>query len=441
LGIAILGHVILVISALPPVIVHSQNSLAAFLVGLIIMGIGTGSFKPNISPLIAEQLPVTKMTIRTLPSGERVIVDPAVTASRVYHYFYLFINIGALTGQIAMVYVEKYIGYWLSFLLPAILLSLCPLILYHGRNRYTRSPPQGNVLKKAMGIFILGNRGRWVLNPVKTFQRLNDGTFWEDVKPSNIDPSRRPEWMTFDDQWVDEVRRGLLACSVFCWYPLYWIAYNQLNNNLTSQAALLKLNGLPNDILSNLNPLALIILIPIHDLLIYPTLRRYKIKLTPIRKITLGFYTGSLALLWACVVQYLIYKNSICGTHASGKPPPGTWRRWNEAVSAGGYQRLGSDGIVRLDFHQRDLCRHYEFGVCIFQGTKEYAQFCYGVCAVHGCDWGGDWGSFCGFEYGSEVGLELWRYGKFLFIPPSRLGACEWSRGADSLGDPCVCGW
>jgi POT family proton-dependent oligopeptide transporter len=322
LGIAILGHIILVISALPPVIVHSQNSLAAFLVGLIIMGIGTGSFKPNISPLIAEQLPVTKMTIRTLPSGEKVIVDPAVTASRVYHYFYLFINIGALTGQIAMVYVEKYIGYWLSFLLPAILLSLCPLILYHGRNRYTRSPPQGNVLKKAMGIFILGNRGRWVLNPVKTFQRLNDGTFWEDVKPSHIDPSRRPKWMTFDDQWVDEVRRGFAACSVFCWYPLYWLTYNQLNNNLTSQAALMNLNGLPNDILSNLDPLALIILIPIHDLLIYPTLRRYKIKLTPIRKITLGFYTGSLALLWACVVQYLIYKNSICGQHASGTLPP-----------------------------------------------------------------------------------------------------------------------
>jgi POT family proton-dependent oligopeptide transporter len=139
LGIAILGHGILVISALPPVIVHPQDSLVAFLIGLIIMGIGSGSFKPNISPLIAEQLPVTKMTIRTLPSGERVIVDPAVTASRVYHYFYLFINIGALTGQITVVYVEKYVGYWLSFVLPTILLSLCPLILYHGRNRYETS--------------------------------------------------------------------------------------------------------------------------------------------------------------------------------------------------------------------------------------------------------------------------------------------------------------
>jgi POT family proton-dependent oligopeptide transporter len=111
LAIAILGHIILVISATPPVIVHPTNSLASFLIGLIIMGVGTGAFKSNISPLIAEQLKVTKMVVRETPHGERVIVDPAVTQSRVYHYFYLFINIGALVGQIAMVYAEKYVGF------------------------------------------------------------------------------------------------------------------------------------------------------------------------------------------------------------------------------------------------------------------------------------------------------------------------------------------
>ena len=68
------------------------------------------------------QLNVTKMTVTTLPTGERVIIDPAVTATRVYHYFYLFINIGALVGQIGMVYCEYYVGFWLSFTLPTIML-------------------------------------------------------------------------------------------------------------------------------------------------------------------------------------------------------------------------------------------------------------------------------------------------------------------------------
>ncbi|RKF65437.1 Peptide transporter PTR2, partial [Erysiphe neolycopersici] len=270
LGVAIMGHIILVISATPRIIVHPKSSLACFLTGLIIMGFGTGSFKPNISPLIAEQLRVTKLSVQTLASGEKVIIDPAVTQSRVYHYFYMFINIGSLVGQIGMVYCEKYVGYWLSFLLPTILLCICPLVVWHARKKYVRTPPGGSVLGNAMKLFLLGNQGRWSLSPIDTYRRLNDGTFWTQIKPSTMLASERPVWMTFDDQWVEEVRRGFAACAVFCWIPLYWLTYNQLNNNLTSQAAVLELHGLPNDVLSNLDPLALIILIAIFDTVIYP---------------------------------------------------------------------------------------------------------------------------------------------------------------------------
>jgi POT family proton-dependent oligopeptide transporter len=321
IAIAIVGHIILVISAIPSVITHASGSMACFVIGIIVMGVGTGMFKPNISPLIAEQLPIEKLTVTTTEKGERVIIDPTVTQSRIYHYFYLFINIGALIGQIGMVYSEKYVGFWLAYLLPTIMMCTTPLVMWYGKNKYKRSPPQGSVLGKAMRIFLRANKGRWTLNPVSTYKRLHDGTFWEDVKPSNIPVEQRPKWMTFDDQWVDEVRRGFAACSVFCWYPLYWITYNQLNNNFTSQAATMKLNGLPNDVLSNLDPFALIIFIPICDGFVYPGLRKMGIRFTPIKKITAGFWTGSAAMVWAAVVQAYIYKYSACGTHASSCDP------------------------------------------------------------------------------------------------------------------------
>jgi proton-dependent oligopeptide transporter, POT family len=163
---------------------------------------------------------------------------------------------------------------------------------------------------------------------------MNDGTFWAKVKPSTIPAGQRPKWMTFDDQWVDEVARGFAACSVFCWYPLYWLTYNQINNNLTSQAAVLKLNGVPNDILSNLDPFALIILIPICDRLVYPALRRYGINFSPIKKITWGFYTGSAAMIWACVIQVYIYRDSACGKYAAGKEcEPTTINVWAQTGS------------------------------------------------------------------------------------------------------------
>src|SRR3569833_215742 len=125
----IVGHIILLASGLPPVLRNPTGAMSAFELGMILMGIGTGGFKPNIGPLVVGQLPSEEMRVVTR-KGERVIVDPAVTASRVYHWFYLFINVGALIGQLGMVYAEMYVGFWLSYLLPTLMLCLCPLVMW-----------------------------------------------------------------------------------------------------------------------------------------------------------------------------------------------------------------------------------------------------------------------------------------------------------------------
>lgn len=72
-------------------------------------------------------------------------------------------------------------------------------------------------------------------------------------------------------------------------------------------------NGLPNDILSNLDPFALIIFIPICDIVIYPALRRMGINFSALKRITFGFFTGAAAMIWAAVVQHYIYKRNPCG--------------------------------------------------------------------------------------------------------------------------------
>ena len=64
--------------------------------------VGTGFFKANVSPLLAEQNEDNRMRVE-VQNGERVIVDPAITNTRIFLYFYLCINIGSLTGQIGMV--------------------------------------------------------------------------------------------------------------------------------------------------------------------------------------------------------------------------------------------------------------------------------------------------------------------------------------------------
>ena len=83
------------------------NCLFTLVIAVIVMGIGTGGFKANVSPLVAEQYKKSKLFIGHTRTGERVIVDPIMTTSRIYMYFYLFTNIGALIGQITMAYSEK----------------------------------------------------------------------------------------------------------------------------------------------------------------------------------------------------------------------------------------------------------------------------------------------------------------------------------------------
>lgn len=100
-----------------------------------------------------------------------------------------------------------------------------------------------------------------------------------------------------------QVARGFNACKVFFWLPLYWLAYSQMVGNLTSQSATMSLNGVPNDLINNLNPLTLVMFIPLIDCFFYPALRKANIRFTPIKRMTCGFFVASAAMISSTVMQ------------------------------------------------------------------------------------------------------------------------------------------
>ncbi|KAH7395394.1 POT family-domain-containing protein [Phaeosphaeria sp. MPI-PUGE-AT-0046c] len=331
IAFSILGHILLIISAIPSVLT-SGKAIAPFILGVITLGFGTGAFKANISPLIAEQYRQSKpRVIKDPKTGERVISDPNITISRIFLYFYMFINAGSLTGQISMVYVEKYVGFWCAWLLPTIMFCCCPIVLWFCRSKYHLSPPTGSVLIRAVKLLAKATQGKWSLNPVTTRKNFKSERFWEDVKPSHLG-ANKPNWMQFDDAWVDQVARGLRACSCFTWIPLYWLSYNQMNNNLTSQAATMTRNGVPNDIITNLNPISLVIFIPIVDNFLYPALRKANIKFTPIKRMAFGFILASLAMVGAAVIQHYIYSTTPCGKYMNDCDQFAPVNVWTQAV-------------------------------------------------------------------------------------------------------------
>ena len=170
-------------------------------------------------------------------------------------------------------------------------------------------PQAGNVMGPAFKILFKALGHGVVANPLQTWKNWKSGEGWDKVTPSYLGENK-PSWYNFDDAWVYEVKRGFGACTVFFWVPIFSLAYRQMDSNLQQMCATMQLNGVPNDLLQNLDPIAIIIIVPIMDLLVYPFLLRKGIRFTPIKKITAGFIIGAFAMVWAAVLQHFIYMDA-----------------------------------------------------------------------------------------------------------------------------------
>jgi POT family proton-dependent oligopeptide transporter len=105
-----------------------------------------------------------------------------------------------------------------------------------------------------------------------------------------------------------------------------------MNNNLTSQAATMTRNGVPNDVITNLNPISLVIFIPIVDNFLYPALRKAGIKFTPIKRMALGFMLASMAMVSAAVIQHYVYSTGACGKYMNDCDTPSPVNVWVQSV-------------------------------------------------------------------------------------------------------------
>ncbi|MCJ1454623.1 peptide transporter ptr2 [Mycoblastus sanguinarius] len=289
------GVLILFCTSLPTAIEHGA-ALGGLIVAMIVIGLGTGGIKSNVSPLIAEQYRGTKQTIRVEKNGERVIVDPGVTIQRIYMIFYLCINVGSLSS-IATTEMEKHTGYWTAFLLCLCLFACGIVILFAGKRFYVLRAPRGSVIVHSFKAMWIGLK--------------NKGNM-EAAKPSYQEEYGRKDKTPWNDLFIDEVKRGLVACRVFVFYPIYWVVYSQMLNNFVSQAATMELYGIPNDIMQNIDAITIIIFIPIVDRIVYPGLRKIGIPFRPVTRITMGFVFAALSMAYAAIVQHLIYNAPPC---------------------------------------------------------------------------------------------------------------------------------
>ena len=121
--------------------------------------------------------------------------------------------------------------------------------------------------------------------------------------------NREVPWTTV---FVIEIRRGLEACRVIAALVVFYLCYNQVVNNVISQAGQMETHGISNDTMQAFNPVACVILGPLIQNLFYPFLRRRRISFGPIARIAVAFLFIGAGMAYAAGVQQMIYFSGPC---------------------------------------------------------------------------------------------------------------------------------
>ncbi|EED17634.1 oligopeptide transporter, putative [Talaromyces stipitatus ATCC 10500] len=261
------GTLVQFITSLPSLF-SQESGMVGFAIMMVLIGLGVGRTKAAITPFIGDQYPVKLPQIKTLPTGERVIIDRTLTLQYVYNVYYWITNIAALS-ILASTYLEK------------------------ERERF---PAQGGVLLKAGKVLGYAIQDRFKIDAARPR--------WQYEKHNRVVP--------WTDRFVTEIKSGLCACQVMLWFVLFHLGINQMTNNLVSQAGEMELTGFPNDGIQILNPIACVILGPIIQKVLYPTLARYHIPFGPLMRMAMASFTMAATFAYAAGVKKMIYNSGPC---------------------------------------------------------------------------------------------------------------------------------
>jgi POT family proton-dependent oligopeptide transporter len=199
-----------------------------FYAGLLLIAIGAGGVKPNVSVMVGDQFEN----------------ESDANISKLYDIFYFGINVGAFFSMLITPILKnsKY-GAPLAFGVPGILMFLALLTFLLGKSKYKIKLPKD---------------------------------------------ARREETMPFKQQLLSAWK----VLVVFSFIPIWWALYDQNGSEWVIQAGKMDLHFMGiewyQEQIQVINALLILILIPVFSFGVYPLLEKMGIKVTALRKFGWG---------------------------------------------------------------------------------------------------------------------------------------------------------
>lgn len=238
-----LGHGCLAIMDLGPI--SGLFDMRPWLfIGLLFIAIGAGGIKPCVSAHVGDQF----------GSKNQHLV------SKIFSWFYFSINAGATASTLLTPLLLERVGPWAAFGLPGALMAIATFVFWLGRHRFVHVPPAG----------------------LKKFTE-------ETLSPSGL-------------------RAMLNLAPIFLIFiPMFWAIFDQTGSAWVLQAdrmnrEFMGVTWLQAQVQA-VNPILILLLIPIFAYVLYPLTSKYLFVLTPLRKIGIGLFLTVAAFSLSALIE------------------------------------------------------------------------------------------------------------------------------------------
>ncbi|KAK2856744.1 hypothetical protein Q5P01_005479 [Channa striata] len=289
------GQVVMAVSAINDITDANQDGtpdnmtfhVALSMVGLLLIALGTGGIKPCVAAF----------------GGDQFRDDQEKQRGTFFSIFYLSINAGSLLSTvITPILRAKECGihtqqscYPLAFGVPAALMVVALIVFIVGSGMYNKTAPQGNIMVKVCRCigFAVMNRFN---HRASQYPKRDHWMDWADEK--------------YDKLLIAQVKMVLKVLFLYIPLPMFWALFDQQGSRWTLQAT--TMDGdfgvlvIQPDQMQTVNPILILLLVPIMDSLVYPLVSKCQLNFTPLRRMTVGMFFAALAFVAAALVQIQI---------------------------------------------------------------------------------------------------------------------------------------
>ncbi|MBI4402717.1 MAG: POT family MFS transporter [Deltaproteobacteria bacterium] len=248
------------------------DSKYGLFLGLSLIALGAGGIKPCVSANVGDQFS---------KANEHLL-------KKVFDWFYFSVNFGAFFSSLLIPWMLPKFGPSWAFGIPGILMAIATYVFWWGRRQYVMVPPSGSA--NSTEFFPI------VAYSVVNLGKREKGRNWLDVAK-----------MKFGVEKVENVKAALSILKVFLVVSIFWALFDQQGSTWTLQAKQMNLDlwgmKLEASQIQSLNPILVLMLIPIFSGWLYPWIERKGISVTPLRKMATGMALAGFSFVFVAVCQ------------------------------------------------------------------------------------------------------------------------------------------